>query len=61
MQMRDFSAFNRSDYDMSLHTNPDARAWAKSYVETRIISGKRKIPASALEAPFVWRALPSPP
>lgn len=24
-----------SDYDMSIHTNPDARAWAKFYVETR--------------------------
>lgn len=24
-----------SNYDMSIHTNPDARAWAKFYVETR--------------------------
>lgn len=24
-----------SDYDLSIHTNPDARAWAKFYVETR--------------------------
>ena len=24
-----------SDYDMSIHTNPDARAWAKFYVETK--------------------------
>ena len=23
------------DYDMSIHTNPDAVAWAKFYVETR--------------------------
>lgn len=23
------------EYDMSIHTNPDARAWAKFYVETR--------------------------
>jgi hypothetical protein len=22
------------DYDMSIHTNPDARAWAKFYKET---------------------------
>lgn len=24
-----------SDYDMSIHTNPDARAWAKFYTECR--------------------------
>jgi hypothetical protein len=24
-----------SDYDMSIHTNPDARAWAKFYTDTR--------------------------
>ena len=24
-----------SDYDMSIHTNPDASAWAKFYVETK--------------------------
>jgi hypothetical protein len=24
-----------SDYDLSIHTNPDATAWAKFYVETR--------------------------
>jgi hypothetical protein len=24
-----------TEYDMSIHTNPDARAWAKFYVETR--------------------------
>lgn len=24
-----------SDYDMSIHTNPDATAWAKFYVQTR--------------------------
>lgn len=24
-----------SDYDMSIHTNPDARAWAKFYTETK--------------------------
>ncbi len=24
------------DYDMSIHTNPDARAWAKFYIESRI-------------------------
>lgn len=24
-----------SDYDLSIHHNPDARAWAKFYVETR--------------------------
>lgn len=24
-----------SDYDMSIHTNPDARAWAKFYSECR--------------------------
>lgn len=24
-----------SDYDMSIHTNPDARAWARFYTETR--------------------------
>ena len=24
-----------SDYDMSIHTNPDARAWAKFYIETK--------------------------
>ena len=24
-----------TDYDMSIHTNPDARAWAKLYVETK--------------------------
>lgn len=23
------------DYDMSIHTNPDATAWAKFYTETR--------------------------
>lgn len=23
-----------SDYDMSIHTNPDARAWAKFFIET---------------------------
>jgi hypothetical protein len=23
-----------TDYDMSIHTNPDARAWAKFFVET---------------------------
>jgi phage tail protein X len=23
-----------SDYDMSIHTNPDARAWAKLFMET---------------------------
>lgn len=23
------------DYDMSIHTNPDARAWAKFYIETK--------------------------
>jgi hypothetical protein len=22
-----------SDYDMSIHTNPDARAWAKFFIE----------------------------
>jgi hypothetical protein len=27
-----------SDYDMSIHTNPDARAWAKFYTETRLKS-----------------------
>ncbi len=25
-----------SDYDMSIHTNPDAAAWAKFYMETRL-------------------------
>lgn len=24
-----------TDYDMSIHANPDARAWAKFYTETR--------------------------
>lgn len=24
-----------SEYDMSIHTNPDARAWAKFYIETK--------------------------
>lgn len=24
-----------TDYDLSIHTNPDARAWAKFYIETR--------------------------
>lgn len=24
-----------ADYDLSIHTNPDARAWAKFYTETR--------------------------
>lgn len=24
-----------SDYDMSIHTNPDASAWAKFYAETK--------------------------
>lgn len=24
-----------ADYDMSIHTNPDARAWAKFYTECR--------------------------
>ncbi len=24
-----------SDYDMSIHKNPDAMAWAKFYIETR--------------------------
>ena len=24
-----------TDYDMTIHTNPDATAWAKFYVETR--------------------------
>jgi hypothetical protein len=24
-----------SDYDMSIHTNPDATAWARFYTETR--------------------------
>lgn len=24
-----------TDYDMSIHTNPDARAWAKFYTECR--------------------------
>lgn len=24
-----------SEYDLSIHRNPDARAWAKFYVETR--------------------------
>lgn len=24
-----------TDYDMSIHTNPDAAAWAKFYAETR--------------------------
>jgi hypothetical protein len=24
-----------SDYDMNIHTNPDAVAWAKFYVETK--------------------------
>lgn len=24
-----------SDYDMSIHTNPDARAWAKLYCQCR--------------------------
>lgn len=24
-----------SDYDMSIHTNPDARAWAKFYAECK--------------------------
>ena len=23
-----------SDYDLSIHTNPDARAWAKFFIET---------------------------
>ncbi len=23
------------DYDMSIHTNPDARAWAKFYIQCR--------------------------
>jgi len=23
-----------ADYDMSIHTNPDARAWAKFFMET---------------------------
>jgi hypothetical protein len=23
-----------SDYDLSIHTNPDARAWAKFFMET---------------------------
>ena len=23
------------DYDMSIHTNPDARAWARFYIETK--------------------------
>ncbi len=25
-----------SDYDMSIHTNPSAEAWARFYVESRI-------------------------
>ena len=28
-----------SDYDMSIHTNPDARAWAKFYIETKALAG----------------------
>ncbi len=24
-----------SDYDMSIHTNPDARAWSEFYIKTR--------------------------
>ncbi len=24
-----------ADYDMSIHSNPDARAWAKFYTESR--------------------------
>jgi hypothetical protein len=23
-----------TDYDMAIHTNPDARAWAKFFIET---------------------------
>jgi hypothetical protein len=29
----------RKPYDMSIHTNPDARAWAKFFVETSISNG----------------------
>ena len=25
-----------SDYDMSIHSNPDAEAWAKFFVETKV-------------------------
>jgi hypothetical protein len=27
-----------ADYDMSIHTNPDAAAWAKFYTETKAAS-----------------------
>jgi hypothetical protein len=32
-----------TDYDMSIHTNPDAVAWAKFYAETK---AKSKDPAN---------------
>ncbi len=28
-----------SNYDMSIHTNPDAAAWARFYAETKARSG----------------------
>jgi len=31
------------DYDMSIHTNPDASAWAKFFVETWVDMGKPEI------------------
>lgn len=42
-----------SDYDLSIHRNPDARAWAKLFMETWHKIGR---PEPSEEWMFIWFA-----